>query len=360
MPFGLFFAWRYRYYGYPFPNTYYIKAAGSSASATRWGLPYLLDFARDNKLYALLALVPLFWPRSCWNRAMERRSGASPGSSRAAATNEPERRGGASPSSRAAATNEPERVPVRPRFFWSYLALLTVPFLGYVVAVGGDFMAMGRFFVPVLPVIALFAAEALRETFERPRLIAPDSWRLSRWLPATTLLVSLALWNSVGLHRESAKPAYRRWGLDTMAYLDRFAADRVVIGRWMREHLPPNTYLAVGGAGAIVYASRLKALDTFGLNDRYIAHHTPPVGDCPGHTKSAPEDYLRRERPDLMCHQAHHQDVPYRPSPAEEQQWRSRGYHWVCLAPPGLRPAYYCCLKRLDRALGPFGIEVGS
>jgi arabinofuranosyltransferase len=331
LPFGIFFVWRYRYYGYPFPNTYYIKAAGASASALRWGVPYLWDFVRDNRLWVLLALLPLFWPRTCWARST---TGGMPAN---------------------------ERVPVRPRFFWSYLALIAIPFAAYVVAVGGDFMAMGRFFVPTLPLLALLAAEALRETFERPRRDrSPDAWRLSRLLPATALLVGLAVWNSVGLYRANQQPVYHRWGLDTVAYLDRFAADRILIGRWMREHFPKDTYLAVGGAGAIVYASRLRALDTFGLNDRFIAHHTPPVGDRPGHTKTAPDDYLRRERPDLMCHQAHHQDFPYRPPPSEEQHWRGRGYHWVCLAPPGLHPAYYCCLKRLDKALGPFPPEVGS
>ena len=337
VPFGLFFVWRYRYYGYPFPNTYYIKAAGAAASAVRWGLPYLWDFVRDNKLWALLPLLPLFWPRTSWSPSTIPAAGA---------------RG------------------VRPRFFWSYLLLIALTFVTYVVRVGGDFMAMGRFFVPVLPLLALLVAEALRESCERPRSLpagtgpraprAPDAWRLSRWLPATVLLVGLAVWNSAGLYRENQQLAYRRWGLDTIAYLDRFAADRVLIGRWMREHFPPETTLAVGGAGALVYASRLRALDTFGLNDRYIAHETPATGDRPGHTKSAPDDYLRRQHPDLMCHQAHHQDFPYRPSPAEEQQWRARGYHWVCLGPPGLRPAYYCCLKRLDRALGPFPAEVGS
>lgn len=359
LPFGLFFLWRYSYYGYPFPNTFYIKAAGASASALRWGLPYLGDFVRDNKLYVLLVLLPLFWPRTC--RAGSQRSGEGRKATE-----------GREPGQSQPVPGEPAAAGLRPRLFWSYLALIALPFTGYVVLVGGDFMSMGRFFVPLMPLVALFAAEALRESFERPRLLPlgrrtaerqlrpADAWRLSRWLPATALLVGLSIWNSAGLYRENQKLAYYRWGLDTIAYLRKFAADRVLVGRWMREHLPPDTYLAVGGAGAIVYSSRLRALDTFGLNDRYIAHQVPPSGDRPGHTKSAPDHYLRQERPDLMCHQAHHQDFPYRPPPTEEREWRARGYHWVCMDPPGLQPAYYCCLKRLDRALGPFGPEVGS
>jgi len=327
-----------------------VKAAGgASANALKWGLPYLADFVRENKLYLVGALLVVLRPRTAWSR------GASSGQ-------------------------------VRPAFLWSYVALLVLPFLGYVVLVGGDFMTLGRFFVPVLPLLALLAQEALRELLERPRrdrtavsgaaLTAappggvnppgppgdrqPDAWRPARFAGVALFACGFLVWNSLGLYRENQKLSYRRWGLDTIAYLDRFAADRILIGNWMRRHLPADTYLAVGGAGALVYASRLKALDTFGLNDAFIAHHTPPVGDRPGHTKSAPDDYLQRRRPDLMCHIGHHQDVPYRPDPFEEQHWRRRGYGWVCIDPPGLHPAYYCCLKRLDRELGPFPAEVGS
>jgi len=330
VPYGLFFLWRYHYYGYPFPNTYYIKAGGgAAASALKWGLPYLWDFVRENGLYVLPALLLLVLPL-----ARRRRSAADPDGP----------------------------AGLGPAFVWSYVALLVLPFTAYVVLVGGDFMAMGRFFVPVLPLCIFFAQEAVRVIVEWPgsaRAAAP-AWHAWRFAVVALLLGGLLSANSVQLHRDNRKLAYRRWGLDTIGYLDRFARDRILIGAWMRRHLPRDTYLAVGGAGAIVYASRMKALDTYGLNDRWIAHHTPAQGDRPGHTKSAPDDYLLRERPDLMCHQAKHQDWPYAPPPHEAQLWRARGYRWVCLDPPGLRPAYYCCLKRIARDLGPYLREVGT
>jgi hypothetical protein len=340
VPFGLFFAWRYSYYGWPFPNTYYIKAGGgATASITNWGIPYLWDFIKDSKLFVLPALLPLFWPRSTW-----RRDGVPP---------------------------EAGRPGLRPLFVWSYVLLLALTYMAYVVAVGGDFMGGGRFFVPVLPLLMFWVQEALRETVERPRR-APDQWRPARMLICGALVLGLLVANSVHLYRVHHKLQARRWGWDTIAYLKKFADDRILIGTWIRHNLPRDTYLAVGGAGAIVYASRCKALDTFGLNDAWIAHNTPKVGDRPGHGKTAPESYLEREKPDLMCHQARHQDWPYRPDPGEQQMWRSRGYKWVCINPNGLppyqrppelpagyklRPSYYCCLKRLDRDLGPWPAE---
>ncbi|MBK6849661.1 MAG: hypothetical protein IPG96_19715 [Proteobacteria bacterium] len=174
-------------------------------------------------------------------------------------------------------------------------------------------------------------------------------------------ILLLSAWNSLGLYRQSQAQAYYRWGLDTPAYLDKFAADRVIIGRWLRDRLPPDTLLAVGGAGSIAYASRLPVLDAFGLNDAWIAHHAPVSGTRPGHAKAAPLEYVLQRRADLICHIGQHQDEPYRPAADEEQSWRARGYHWICLDPSGgLRPRFYCCLKRLDRALGPFPAELGS
>jgi hypothetical protein len=213
--------------------------------------------------------------------------------------------------------------------------------------------------VPVTPLLALLAQEGLREIVERWPRRAPDTTRPLRLGITAAILVALLATNSVALYRVNQKLAYHRWGLDTIAYLKKFADDRILVGTWMRRNLPKDTYLAVGGAGAIVYASRLRSLDTFGLNDLWIAHNTPRAGDRPGHTKSAPEHYILKQRPDLMCHQAKHQDWPYRSNPPDPY-WRSRGYGWVCIAPPGLRPSHYCCLKRLDRELGPFPAEEGS
>ena len=334
VPFGAFFLWRYLYYGYPFPNTYYIKAGGdAAASASKWGWLYLWDFIRDNKLYVLPVLLPLFWPRPCLTPDEDKPRG------------------------------------VRPAFVWSYVLLLVCTYMAYVVSVGGDFMAFSRFLVPVLPLIVFWVQEALRETVERPRR-APDLWRPARAVTVGVILIGLLVFNSVGLFRQNQKLNYYRWGLDTIAYLKKFADDRILIGTWMRHNLPRDTYLAVGGAGAIVYASRLKALDTFGLNDSWIAHNTPRRGDRPGHTKSAPHHYIfDKERPDLLCHEAKHQDWVWRPDPAEQESRRSLGYEWVCINPSGLspsqrppelppdyrlRPSHYCCLKRLDRDLGPW------
>ncbi|MCK5798339.1 MAG: hypothetical protein KAI47_14200, partial [Deltaproteobacteria bacterium] len=192
-----------------------------------------------------------------------------------------------------------------------------------------------------------------------PGPASPERWRAWRLGPLLGLLLVGAAFNAVSVHRLNAKMSYSRWGLDTVAYLRKFASDRIKVGRWLRRHVPKDTVLSVGGAGAIVYASRLKAIDSYGLNDAWIAHHGPRNGDRPGHSKSAPQSYILGKKPDLMCHRAHHQDWGYRPAAPEASYWRGQGYGWVCIDPPDLHPRNYCCLKRLARDLSVWPAERG-
>jgi arabinofuranosyltransferase len=335
IPFGLFFLWRYSYYGYPFPNTFYAKGDSGWATARRWGLPYLWDFIQLNRFYvALPLLLPLLRARTA-------------GFGRTAPSG--------------------TRAGMRPAVLWSYVALIGLTYGSYIVYVGGDFMAMGRFFVPLMPLVALFVQEGLREAAEGfPWFGRRSGWRRPSergWRPARLAVVALlvlgaGIANSVALWRENQKMPYMRSGMETIRYLKKFADDRILVGRWMREHLPADTYYSVGGAGASIYASRMKALDVFGLTNEWIAHNVRSgPGGRPGHAKYAPMSYIMRERPDLLCHAGRHQDWMFRPSRADARNWRLRGYRWVCMDPQGLRPQYYCCLKRIDRDLGPHLIE---
>src|SRR5262249_7733375 len=56
--YGPYFLWRYLYYGWPFPNTFYVKSSGG-AGTWRIGMFYLSRFVRD---YGAWFLVPLVVP----------------------------------------------------------------------------------------------------------------------------------------------------------------------------------------------------------------------------------------------------------------------------------------------------------
>lgn len=112
-----FFCWRYSYYGYPLPNTYYAKV--------EWGLNQLLRGCRYLAKFgvpALAALLPLFDPGVLLKLKRKFR---------------------------------------RP----SLLFIVPIIYAGYIVAVGGDFMPAARFFTPVLPLICILSAAAIGQIF---------------------------------------------------------------------------------------------------------------------------------------------------------------------------------------------------
>jgi hypothetical protein len=76
---------------------------------------------------------------------------------------------------------------------------------------------------------------------------------------------------------------------------------RVTLGRWLGEHLPPDTFIAVDAAGQIPYYSGLRALDMFGVNDEHTAHmKVETMGQgIPGHEKFD-LDYIMWRQPDLI------------------------------------------------------------
>jgi hypothetical protein len=293
--------WRRWYYGWWLPNTFYIKASGGAGTWAQGGY-YLMRLVEQLHLWAApLLILPALGLR------------------------------------RVRAT----------RALVAYATLIVAVFALYVASVGGDFMGLFRFFVPVLPLVALCTSLALRD------LIAP----LTR--PAQAVTVALLLVGH-GLHarevdaRSLVIGADR--GIDTPGFLRWYTADRAAIGRWFAQYAQPDDYAAVGGAGAQVYYSRIRSLDCYGLSDAHIAHEVRPVSNRPGHQKYAPLEYQLARRPTIITSNYYRfVAAPYAPPPWEVSEWRQRGYRYVSVRVPGLSSPWYAFLLRADRRLGPLG-----
>lgn len=294
-----YFVWRWRYFGYPFPNTFYVKSSGGRGT---WALGayYLRRFAEDHSLFFLLPLVALGWPsREDWRR----------------------------------------------RALLSLTALVWVIFSLYVIKVGGDFMGLYRFVLPVLPLGALALQEALRGLSRR---LEPLVGRLTLTLAGTALAAGY-LAGSFQVSRTAATFVGDDRGIDTPSYLKKYAEDRIPIGRWIGQQARSDDFMTVGGAGVIPYYSGVRAFDVFGLVDKNIAHDpSMTVSNRPGHQKWGHESYMLSRNPTLITHLY----CIYGPCSAE--QWAPPGYEWVRATIPGLVPPYYSFLKRTDRAFGPF------
>jgi arabinofuranosyltransferase len=315
------YAWRWWYYGYPFPNTYYVKASGEpppgyTAALMKNGLYYVWQWARQTgALFAApVMIMGLVWAR---------------------------------PGSR--------------RFYYGTLAFaLAAAYLGYAVKVGGDFMGLHRFIMPVFVIAAVAMALGVHALAARLARVVPGSRR--GWLRdaalaliVTALLVAFAS-NQIALTRESLR--WGNWqsdhGIDTPAYLRIYTLDRAAIGEHMRECFRPGDLSIVGGAGAQPYKGRMRAIDVFGLVSEKIAHEVPPTNPRAGHNKWGPNELLLGYEPTFVfsCYAIHTRpDNPrFNCAPG---WWLSKGYEVVTLHIPTLQQqgTYYSFLKRKDRLL---------
>jgi hypothetical protein len=290
-----YFAWRWRYYGWPFPNTFYVKSSGGAGTLIRGGY-YLRRFAEDYGVpfFFLLALL-----------------------------------------GRPAATDQPRRD------LWRLTALVWLVFAAYVVKVGGDFMGLYRFILPVVPLGAVVVQESIRRLAQRLR---PAVGRPVLALAGAALAIAFVA-GSLRVSRMAVSFIGADNGIDTPGYLKKYAEDRIPIGQWFAKNAHPDDLMTVGGAGVIPYYSGIPAYDVFGLVDAHIAHDPHmSASDRPGHQKWGSDQYMLSRNPTLITHRY------CLPSPcAEEQAWIPPGYRWVKAVIPGPRPTTYGFLKRRDR-----------
>lgn len=122
--YGLYFAWRYSFYGRPFPNTYYAKITAGPEQWTN-GVINLKQWVLSSPVFAAALILPGFVLASAGGR---RRFG------------------------RIAA-------------LWG----ICLVYVAYVVSVGGDFMPFFRFFLPVLPLLAVLLVVVLQELIQDSR-----------------------------------------------------------------------------------------------------------------------------------------------------------------------------------------------
>jgi hypothetical protein len=244
IPFALYFAWRWSYYGELLPNTFHAKVSGGIGALER-GLTYTAKFL---KLFPLFALAPL--------ALSARRDRARPFGHRGAAR----------------------------------LLLVVAGFVLYTIAVGGDAMPLARFFVPLLALLAPLVAEVIDRAggflaARRPTL-GPSRVRLA--LGATALILTLAP-SLVGEH------------LLNVVIAGRVADLGLATGAYLRSRYAPGTWIATNTAGAIPFASGLPAIDMLGLNDAHIARRSiaGPTKGWSGHEKGDGA-YVLARRPKVI------------------------------------------------------------
>jgi len=309
---GPWFAWRWLYYGWPFPNTYYVKASGAWArpemAREMWnnGLYYLWQWLEQTKLlyvlpFAVLGLLAL--------------------------------------------------KPRTPRFALGLCgALLAAVYLPYAASVGGDFMGLHRFIMPMFVIAAVGVVLGV----EWLAGLLPDDVRGSISIAGGVLLVG-------GFAASQALLTYRstKWGnfdsdrgIDTPAFLIVYTEDRATIGKAMESCFRNEDFSIFGGAGAQPYYARMRGIDVFGLVSERIAHEEPRIRARAGHTKFGSDQLLAQYDPTFVfsCYAIHPTPDPPALS-CNTGFWLAKGYEQVTMHIRGLEQQgeYYTFLAKKAR-----------
>jgi len=253
---------------------------------------------------------------------------------------------------------------MRERFLIAGIILLTT---AHVIRSGGDFMAMFRFLVPIWPLLVSLAAAGIAGAagllhrlppFRRIR--GPESLAIPLFM-VCGLPVLISSWHFENASLASERPQFM---MESAAGMIHFAQDRVRVGRILRAVLPEpvrsNTFMVVGGAGALSYESRIgRIVDTFGLLDPKVARMRIKTGSFtkPGHLKQASRERVRSFDADILCNPG----VAWIGRGTPPEAWRkSLEAQWPAYTPfcvvarlsrddRGFHRTHYCCLRKKNR-----------
>jgi len=249
--YGIYFAWRFSYYGYFFPNTYYAKIGGFSPILVGRGILYLLRGAIAGVFPVVAAFLFIVARR--------------------------------------------RRITLHR---WEKTSLIIICGFGLQsIFSGGDFMPYFRFLIPIWPLTILLTWSML------PRVVTPYSAGAmkTRGLLGRFVLGDLRKRTIVGLIVLFNT---------SMLFLDMneakvFAGSAIVrhmekIARTLDEILPKDSNVAAIAIGAIGYSLDRPVIDLLGLTDEHIAHVRIKTGvGVAGHEKYDAQ-YVLARRPDVI------------------------------------------------------------
>lgn len=263
LAYAVYLGWKLTYYGHVLPNTFYAKSADRTYHAQ--GFRYALLFYLGSHLWTVL---PVF---AAW---IVSRSGSEPA-----------------------------------RRFKAFAVGSVVVFHVYVIRVGGDFM-LGRFFVPLIPLLLLGVEAWIQARLPKtaPELLAGSPLRPAEgrppWLVAGLLLAtchggSLITPRAIEWRVADERTFYPVIWRYPMAVDNSLYDAGILLGRVLHERGIEAT-LSTTGIGMVGYYSRLPLIDAMGLTDATVARAQVSRRGRPGHEKTATPEYLRHRGVELI------------------------------------------------------------
>lgn len=200
----------------------------------------------------------------------------------------------------------------------TYCALILIPYIAYIVGVGGDW-SVGRFFAPLMPFAYMLAASGL---------VALGRWIYTAWsrrskaksqkldeaepgIGAIAVMSVLVVAMAVGLFIGSSVNGERTLFVDAFKVKQTTLA-RTAMGHWLKDNVEKEVVIAVDAAGQMPYYADRWFVDLYGLNDANIADlKTDTVGKgTAGHEKFGLDYVIKLYKPDYVVIYGNLLDAP--------------------------------------------------
>jgi len=217
VPAVILLSFRLFYFGYLFPNTFYAKT-GLSSDYLKTGIQYTFSFFKGYLLYGALLILPatLFLKKE-----------------------------------------------LRKQLFLFYTIIIF--YIIYVILVGGDVLAMHRFFIPVLPLIFILFAVFIHYVYQITQNIIKNNFLRNAIFILFISFVGLNI--HMNNSQESIRMSRKEKGLTSSM--------KNIALSIKRQEGKQNKHLLIAAStiGALKYFSDCDVLDMLGLTDKYIAHN---------------------------------------------------------------------------------------
>ncbi len=246
--FGGYWLWRWSYFGYPLPNTFYAKVTKTSLTLTKTGMRYLFRWF-FGMVVPLLGAIAFYIARK-----------------------------------------------TRPAPRWvKLMAGMIATSAAYVLLVGADFFPYHRFLLPAFaPMVLVAWWYGVGVTINRRRTApsdeAPDPY-VMKLFKATLVFVLVQTVYYIAFFPPQGS---------VHAYIVQNTRDWKKVGALLNETLPPDAMVATLPIGAMGYCTHRYVLDLVGLTDTHIAHTDVPTGEAlTGHEKYD-IDYVLERAPEVI------------------------------------------------------------
>ncbi len=249
IPFLVYFFWRWSYYEKFLPNTFYVKVG--EESLYHQGLVYLFDFVK--RFWIWIMVIPL------------------------------------------AFLGKALRSNVNLKMIIPYFVSLILVFSFYVIHVGGDFMDMFRFLVPILPFFFFLVQEGFRGMYFYPPIFLKKKPKMILGILEICLIV-LSMFFLAYPSKESNKVWYRN-GIDSIGLLREYAHIWSKVGLMFKDVAKPGESLSTTAAGAIPYYSELYTIDELGLTLKSPSGLEVRKTHRSGHYKVLVDEFLLSLKP---------------------------------------------------------------